>query len=39
MTAIAVCSDVWWQHEVNPIEEAPEIAARVTLYVRLNRAA
>ncbi len=24
--------DVWWQHEVNPFEEAPELAARVTLY-------
>ncbi len=31
--------DVWWQHEVNPFEEAPEIAARVTLYGRRNRAA
>ena len=31
--------DVWWQHEVNPFEEAPELAARVTLYGRRNRAA
>ena len=30
--------DVWWQHEVNPFEEAPEIAARLTLYGRRNRA-
>ncbi len=30
--------DVWWQHEVNPFEEAPELAARVTaLYREQNR--
>ena len=30
--------EVWWQHEVNPFEVAPEIAARVTLYRGRNRA-
>ncbi len=30
---------VRWQHELTPFEEAPEIAARVTLYGRRDRAA
>ncbi len=30
--------EAWWQHEVNLFEEAPELAARVTLYGGRNRA-